>query len=59
MGAHVGGANTGNIGVCVLGCYHPPETSWPCYDEMTYATKNLLYIYIHGLRIRMVLIQTF
>ena len=26
IGAHVGGANTGNIGVCMLGCYHPPET---------------------------------
>jgi hypothetical protein len=25
LGAHVGGANTGNIGVSVLGCYHPPE----------------------------------
>ncbi len=46
LGAHVGGANTGNIGVCVLGCYHPPETSWPCYDEMTYATeKSLIHLY--------------
>ena len=25
LGAHVGGFNTGNIGVCMLGCYHPPE----------------------------------
>lgn len=25
LGAHVGGSNTGNIGLCVLGCYHPPE----------------------------------
>ena len=24
LGAHVGGHNTGNIGVCMLGCYHPP-----------------------------------
>ena len=46
LGAHVGGANTGNIGVCVLGCYHPPETSLPCYDEMTYATeKSLIHLY--------------
>ena len=46
LGAHVGGANTGNIGVCALGCYHPPETSLPCYDEMTYATeKSLIHLY--------------
>ncbi len=46
LGAHVGGANTGNIGVCALGCYHPPETSWPCDDEMTYATeKSLIHLY--------------
>ncbi len=25
LGAHVGGANTANIGVSMLGCYHPPE----------------------------------
>ena len=33
IGAHVGGANTGNIGVCLLGCYHPPEDN--CSQEIT------------------------
>ena len=33
IGAHVGGANTGNIGVCLLGCYHPPEVS--CFQTIT------------------------
>ena len=35
IGAHVGGENTGNIGVCLLGCYHPPETSYSCTQEIT------------------------
>lgn len=34
LGAHVGGANTGNIGICLLGCYHPPEGS-SCVDQIT------------------------
>lgn len=34
MGAHVGGGNTGNIGVSMLGCYHPPEGS-RCTQEIT------------------------
>ncbi len=33
LGAHVGGFNTGNIGVCLLGCYHPPEGSF-CRDTI-------------------------
>ena len=33
-GAHVGGANTGNIGICLLGCYHPPEGG-ACVDQIT------------------------
>ena len=33
IGAHVGDANTGNIGVCLLGCYHPPEAS--CFQTIT------------------------
>ena len=46
LGAHVGGANTGNIGVCILGCYHPPESSIPCYDEMTYnSEQSLIQLY--------------
>ena len=46
LGAHVGGANTGNIGVCILGCYHPPETGWACFDTMTDETENaLIHLY--------------
>ncbi|MDX1740834.1 MAG: N-acetylmuramoyl-L-alanine amidase, partial [Rhodothermales bacterium] len=39
LGAHVGGANTGNIGICLLGCYHPPEGSF-CRDEITTASYD-------------------
>jgi len=36
MGAHTSGANTGNIGTCVLGCYHPPASDdYFCYDELS------------------------
>ena len=34
QGAHVGGANRGNIGVSLMGCYHPPEGTG-CQDKMT------------------------
>ncbi len=34
LGAHVGGVNTGNIGVSILGCYHPPEGS-QCAEQIT------------------------
>jgi len=37
LGAHVGGANSGNIGVSMLGCYHPPEGSF-CEQEPTQAS---------------------
>ncbi len=40
IGAHVGGANTGNIGVCLLGCYHPPEES--CYETMSDESRESL-----------------
>jgi len=40
LGAHVGGANTGNIGVCLLGCYHPPEDN--CYQTMTEESRDAL-----------------
>jgi len=40
IGAHVGGANTGNIGVCLLGCYHPPELS--CLQTMTEESQNAI-----------------
>ncbi len=38
-GAHVGGHNTGNIGVVIMGCYHPPEGSF-CEQEITPAAFN-------------------
>lgn len=41
QGAHVGEHNTGNIGVSLLGCYHPPEGS-ACRDEMTPAALDSL-----------------
>ncbi|MFQ5569811.1 MAG: N-acetylmuramoyl-L-alanine amidase [Rhodothermales bacterium] len=41
QGAHVGGHNTGNIGVSVLGCYHPNEGSF-CRDQMTPAAFDSL-----------------
>ena len=49
IGAHVLNNNTGNIGVCVLGCYHPPELY--CGDWLTEATTNSLislYAWISG-----------
>ena len=42
LGAHVGGANTGNIGVCLLGCYHPPETSLACTQEITHESRQAI-----------------
>lgn len=42
IGAHVWGNNTGNIGVCVLGCYHPPELY--CGDWLSDATTNSLVV---------------
>lgn len=41
LGAHAGGANTGNIGVCVLGCYHPPEGGY-CQDVLGEAALDSL-----------------
>jgi len=41
-GAHAGGANTGNIGVCLLGCYHPAETAYSCLDSISPATLDSL-----------------
>ncbi len=41
IGAHTGGSNTGNIGTCVLGCYHPPASdNYFCYDEITTSSKE-------------------
>ena len=41
QGAHVGGANTGNIGVSALGCYHPPEGAG-CGDALSAAAYDSL-----------------
>lgn len=41
LGAHVGGFNTGNIGVSVLGCYHPPEGGG-CRDMLSPAALDSL-----------------
>ena len=41
QGAHVGGANTGNIGVAMLGCYHPNEGDG-CVDVLAPATRDSL-----------------
>ena len=41
QGAHVGGFNVGNIGVSVLGCYHPPEGGG-CVDVLSPAAKDSL-----------------
>ena len=46
-GAHVGGNNTGNIGVSLMGCYHPPEGS-DCRHVMTdAATDSLIVTYAY------------
>jgi len=47
-GAHVGGANTGNIGVVIMGCYHPPEGPH-CEQEITpaaFATYVTLFSFL-------------
>ena len=43
IGAHVGGHNTGNIGIAVLGCYHPPEGTY-CQDELSPAALDSLVL---------------
>jgi hypothetical protein len=43
IGAHTSGANTGNIGTCVLGCYHPPASeNYYCYDELSTSSGDSL-----------------
>jgi len=42
-GAHAGGANTGNIGISLMGCYHPPEGS-SCQDQMTDSAVDSLVV---------------
>ena len=43
LGAHVGGHNTGNIGVCMLGCYHPPYIA-RCTDTLSPPTFDSLAV---------------
>ena len=48
LGAHAGGANTGNIGVSLLGCYHPPAGSY-CDQVITdeaYDTYVTLFAFL-------------
>lgn len=40
IGAHVMNYNKGNIGVCILGCYHPPYTAYPCNDHLTQESRD-------------------
>ena len=40
IGAHVMNHNTGNLGVCILGCYHPEETSYFCNDHLTQESRD-------------------
>ena len=43
QGAHAGGANTGNIGISLMGCYHPPEGA-RCRDAMTLPAIDSLVV---------------
>ncbi len=40
IGAHVMNHNTGNLGVCILGCYHPSYTAYPCNDQLTQESRD-------------------
>jgi hypothetical protein len=44
VGAHVGGYNTGRVGICLLGCFHPPEVGGPdwCTDDFGGAQRRAL-----------------
>ena len=35
VGAHVAGHNSANIGVCLLGCFHPETNASTCNDVLT------------------------
>ena len=41
LGAHVRNQNSGKIGVCLLGCYHPPAVI-PCNDVLTSSATDAL-----------------
>ncbi len=43
IGAHVAGHNTGNIGVAIMGCFHPPEGQH-CVDLLTPAARDSLVL---------------
>lgn len=34
LGAHVKKQNSGKIGICLLGCFHPAYDERPCFDEI-------------------------
>jgi hypothetical protein len=34
IGAHVAGHNTGNVGICLLGCFHPETNASTCNDVL-------------------------
>ena len=42
VGAHVAGANSGNLGVCLLGCFHPHTNPASCNDVLTGQAKTSL-----------------
>ena len=42
VGAHVAGHNTGNIGVCLLGCFHPETNASTCNDVLTQSVETAL-----------------
>src|SRR5262245_61371616 len=42
VGAHVAGQNTGNIGVCLLGCFHPEANASTCNDVLTLSIETPL-----------------
>jgi N-acetylmuramoyl-L-alanine amidase len=42
IGAHVAGGNTGNIGVCLLGCFHPETNASTCDDVLTESVETSL-----------------
>jgi len=42
IGAHVAGGNTGNIGVCLLGCFHPETNASTCNNVLTESIETSL-----------------
>ena len=42
IGAHVAGHNTGNVGICLLGCFHPETNASTCNDVLTQSVEAAL-----------------